>query len=600
MSKQDILFESRKTQFQNQFNKAKTISQRYTWLRVLLFLGLVTSLFFEFKFDFQTYFVIPIGIGLSFYVAIVFHQKSENKSKLLDGLIHINEEEIQRVNLQLSHFEDGSVFAISNHLYQDDLDILGKHSAFQLINRCEIDDSKALLAEWLSHPADKDSIEKRQEAIKELSAKTDWAQTFRASTRLAMAQKKKREPEVSGKQIIDWASQKSTPLNAQLWKILALILSGIFIVIGVLVILGILPHTYIYPLVLVNMIVLSFGIRHLHALSKGMDKSYYVIQSYATALEAIEKESFTSAPLVDLKNKLISAGASATHAISQLANISYKLSARASMFYALIDVPLLLDIHILAKLARWKEKHQHDIGTWLQAISEMECLMSIAGFARCHPDYAFPVISTEPFCFNAKQMGHPLISDDNKVRNDYDITGEGSVDIITGSNMSGKSTFQRTVGLNMVLAQMGAPVDASALTMSPTTIFTSMRTKDNLEEHTSSFYAELKRIALLLEITNRSTSVFFILDEILKGTNSEDRHLGSVALAKKLGNSKAFGLISTHDLGLGAMAEATDGVRNFSFNSTIEGDKIVFDYHLTAGVCRSFNASQLMKNMGIL
>ncbi len=305
MSKPISFFKSRQAQFENEFKQAQALCNRYTWLRVLLFLVLVASVFCEFKFDIYSYFLIPIGLGLSFYGAIIFHEKIENKRKLVGGLIDINEEELDRINLNLSQFDDGSAFTISNHPYQDDLDILGKHSAFQLINRCEIDDSKALLAEWLSHPADKDTIEKRQEAIKELSAKTDWTQTFQASTRLAMAQKKKREPEVSGKQIIDWASQKSTPLNAPLWKISALILSLIFIVVGVLVILGILSHTYISPLVLVNVIVLSFGIRHLNALSKGLDKSFYVIQSYATAMETIEKESFSSDLLNDVKSKLI-------------------------------------------------------------------------------------------------------------------------------------------------------------------------------------------------------------------------------------------------------------------------------------------------------
>lgn len=269
------------------------------------------------------------------------------------------------------------------------------------------------------------------------------------------------------------------------------------------------------------------------------------------------------------------------------------------MLYALLDIVFILDVHLLLRIEKWKTTYQKHLEQWLNAIHEFEALVSIGTFAHSHSNYSFPEIIDEPFKLGGQKIGHPLIPSHQRVPNDYFIEGKGSVDIITGSNMSGKSTFQRTLGVNMILGNIGAPVCAEKFEMNPVEVFTSMRTKDNLEENTSSFYAELKRIRQLLDLVKKKR-VFFLLDEILKGTNSEDRHLGAVALAKKLNQEQGFGLISTHDLTLGKLEESQTGVRNFSFNSEITGNKINFDYKLTYGPCRSFNASQLMKNLGVI
>lgn len=270
------------------------------------------------------------------------------------------------------------------------------------------------------------------------------------------------------------------------------------------------------------------------------------------------------------------------------------------MLYIMVDVAFLLDAYLLVDLFFWKKENQNYVEDWLEIVNEMECLISLAGFSRSNPNYTFPTITEKTYYFKAIALGHPLIPKDQKVTNDYSIDGKGCVDIITGSNMSGKSTFQRTIGINMVLAQMGAPVNAKELTMGLTDIFTSMRTKDNLAENTSSFYAELKRIRQLLDRLESSEVTFFLLDEILKGTNSEDRQKGAIAIAKKLTQKPAFGLISTHDLMLGSLATDDPHIRNFSFNSEIDGNKIAFDYKISEGLCKSFNASKLMENMGIM
>jgi hypothetical protein len=595
-----LFFEKRKSDFVSIHAHLIGVCLKLSWTRTFIFLGCITAFIWEFNSSSKTYFAFSAIIGLIFYTVVMAHRKKEQEKAICASLETINNEEIDRINLKLSAFTDGNQYKTPNHTYQDDLDIFGRHSLFQLINRCEIEDSQALLAKWLSNPSTQDVITKRQLSTREIVNKTDWSQNFQASARIAIDQKRKNEPNISSFDIVNWAKRLDKNLNVNAWRILSYSLGIIAICCIMALALMDISHLIIYPTLGLNTLVMAFALPKLNANINGIDKSYHVLRSYQQALFSIENEAFESEHLIELKSRLKSDTLSATAAIKELADLSYKLSARSSMFYWLINIPFLLDIHLLVLIHQWKNKYGREIESWFATVNEIECLISLAGFSRANPSYSFPMILAGNCIFKAKKMGHPLIADAHKIRNEYHIDGQGRLDIITGSNMSGKSTFQRTVGINMVLAQCGSPVDASHLEMSTTAIFTSMRTKDNLEEHTSSFYAELKRISELLELTKSELSIFYILDELLKGTNSEDRHKGSVALAEKLCQKNAFGMISTHDLSLGALAETHDLVKNYSFNSEIINDKIKFDYRLTEGVCKSFNASQLMKNMGIL
>ncbi|MFY0601523.1 MAG: hypothetical protein JXR03_17745 [Cyclobacteriaceae bacterium] len=593
-------FENKINEHQAQFVKAKSDSATFSWGRGILFLIAAGTLIYYFSSGVSTVLIVTGVASIGFYYMVIQHRKREEEKTFHETLMDINREEIKRSKLDLHDFDSGEDYIEDNHPYQVDLDIFGKHSVYQLINRCEIDDSRKKLASWLSKPAEEETVSLRQKASKELKEMIDWSQKFQSLIRISIAQKKKRDPSLQANDILSWVKQTDKPVNLKLLKALAYFLGFVTCVVTCLVLLDYIIYQLIYPVIFINGIFLSFGIKRLQKLTTGIDKAHYIISAYAQALELIEKEKFESDLLTQLSQRLVTGRQSATQSIKSLANLSYRISSRANMLYALLDATLLLDIHLLTDLIKWKKANNQEIEKWLNVVNEFECLVSIAGFSRVNESYAYPELEKESFAFETKKMGHPLISGKDKVTNDYLIDGKGSLDIITGSNMSGKSTFQRTVGVNMVLAQAGCPVDAESLRMSRTQVFTSMRTKDNLEEHTSSFYAELKRIVQLLEEVEQNTSTFFILDEILKGTNSEDRHVGSISLAKKLTGKNAFGLISTHDLGLGELGETDPKIRNFSFNSTLENDKIIFDYTLTPGVCKSFNASQLMKNMGIL
>jgi len=251
-------------------------------------------------------------------------------------------------------------------------------------------------------------------------------------------------------------------------------------------------------------------------------------------------------------------------------------------------------------LEKWKKQNEEHIGVWFESLAEIESLSSLANLSFNHPHWVFPVIANQPGVFVAESLGHPLIPEDKLIGSDFFTEGTGELNLITGSNMAGKSTFLRAVGVNTVLAMTGAPVCAASLTVSNTKLMSSMRVSDNLEENTSTFYAELKKLKEIIEAVNQKQNVFLLLDEILRGTNSGDRHTGSKALIKQLIHHNAAGLIATHDLELAKLADEFPGkIHNYHFDAQVSNDELYFDYKLKRGICQSMNASILMKKIGI-
>jgi len=592
------IFQGRITHFEQQFARHSDLATRYSLLRAIAFLaGAVCFVLFLNK-DHWMFVPLLFMALVGFIFFVTRYQFHEGKKAFFTQLILINREEIDRLNLHLSGFRTGDEYAQKDHPYQADLDVLGQHSLFQLLNRSALPDAEKMLVQWLSEPAEARTITRRQEAIRELSQKVDWFQHFRAAARVAVNQKSKEAPHTNASHLNHWAS-KQLMLRQSLWKMASIILVVLSLALGACILLQWLPYQVIYISIVLNGGLLALVIKKLNHQIAGIDKAHYMVSTYSHMISEMEKQTFVSEELCRLQSQLTTPN-SASLAIKKLSNLTLRISARGNMFYMIADFLLILDAFLLLDILKWKKTNADHMNKWLEAVHQLECLISMAAFTHANPQYVFPEVTLAKQSLKASDMGHPLVSAAEMVTNDYEISGSGSVDIITGSNMSGKSTFQRTLGINMVLAGAGAPVFASAFTFTPCRIFTSMRTKDNLEEHTSSFYAELKRIAQLLDLTKRGEVVFFLLDEILKGTNSQDRHTGAVALVKKLTKTEAFGLISTHDLSLGQLEETELKVKNYSFNSSIEGDRIIFDYHLSKGVCRSFNASQLMRNMGII
>ncbi len=292
-----------------------------------------------------------------------------------------------------------------------------------------------------------------------------------------------------------------------------------------------------------------------------------------------------------------------SRAVAELSGLFNRIDYRNNVYFVLlVGLPGLWDLFCIYSLDKWKARYAPLFRDWVDSLADAEAMQSLSGFAWANPDYSVPNITWESeVMIEAGEMGHPLIPQDKRVNNSFSMKGNGKTMLITGSNMSGKSTFLRTIGVNLVLAQMGGVVCASAFSCSPCAVFTSMRTQDSLEENTSSFYAELKRLKHLLDLSAgvQHLPVFYLLDEILKGTNSQDRHRGAEAIIRQLHPRNASGMVSTHDLELGEWAAGQDYVFNYHFKSDIVNEKLVFDYKLQSGICKSFNASELMSMMGI-
>ncbi len=530
-----------------------------------------------------------IGFGL----IVQYHNQSKAKGQHLKHLAQINQEELQRMEGNLRSFAGGEKYTDPQHPYVADLDIFGPHSLFQLVNRSHTGPGRKKLADWLKNAAEKQEITARQEAIRELGGQVDWRQDFQAYGMDV------HEEENDIATLLQWIQEPGAIKSPSLYLVLLLILPVLSIVSVILFFTGTVASFVPLLAVFGNGLVL-WSVKDIAIIThKKTTASIKVLGANRFMIKKIEESNFQSERLKQLQENFQHQDYTASREVSRLQNILNNFDNRANMIYHIFNIFLLLDVYWLRRADRWKSHNREHISQWFEAISEFEALGSLAGFQYTHPDFVFPEISERHYTFNAKNLGHCLIKREHRVASDFSLEGRGEIAIITGSNMAGKSTFLRTVGINAALALAGAPVCASQMEISKLQVFTSMRTQDSLEESVSSFYAELQRLKQLLETVAQGAPVLFMLDEILKGTNSHDRHQGAASLVKQLSKLNAMGLVSTHDLELGQLADNMPNIKNYSFDSTIENDEIFFDYKLHNGVCQSFNASKLMEKMGI-
>ena len=576
---------------------AEKLSKKYNNLSIVrtgVFLCAVVGLiYFANTRNFAAVSTIAIAFPILFAILLKIHNKIAYEKAHALFMTSINNNEILRLETDLKTFDSGERFIDPNHPYLTDLDVFGKNSLFQLLNRCTTESSKRLLANWLNKAAAHEEILQRQGAIQELSPMVDWRQDFQAS---GMHYEDK---ESNVHTLLEWLATPTHFLGKTQYKVIIFFLP----LISVATILGYFwgIFHYIFPLlsIAMNLVVMRKATPLAADTQEKTYKSIKSLKAYRAMIEKIESQDFDTEKLAALKNCFSHTNFSAAQEIHKLSRILDWLNARNNAFYFLFNIVFLLDIRLLLRAEKWKAQTKAEASKWFDAISEMEVLASLAGFAYAHPEFSFPQLATEPHTYKSKAMGHPLLKRHSRVTNDFEFAGKGNIIVLTGSNMSGKSTFLRTLGTNAVLAFMGSTVCATAMTIGRFQVFTSMRTLDSLEESVSSFYAELKRLKQLLETVGDATPVFFMLDEILKGTNSHDRHKGAAALIRQLSKTNAFGLVSTHDLELGDLAKVSDNITNYSFTSTIINSEIIFDYKLHEGICQSFNATELMKKMGI-
>lgn len=535
-----------------------------------------------------TIFFIVFFIGLVIYHNNIFEYKER-----LDLLIKINEKGLKRISGQFKEFNDNGIeYLEENHPFINDLDVFGHNSIFQYINSTITKGGKEELVKILKREKVFNYIEikERQIATKELGDKAQWRQ------KLIVEGKLNNSPNVDLPGLLKWSKKKESPSPLRV----AIACTFIFVTIVSIYLasMKVIPESFILLNFMVNFLVLKI-------LSKGMAEEINLFESvkrsmrgYSKILELIEDESFDSRYLKDLKSKLKNNNLSCKEEMKKFSSIlDWAGNSKYNAYYLIINILLFSDVFLMRNLEKWREKNGENLEKWLEVMHEIDALSSIANLSFENQDWDYPVILKENE-IEGFNIGHPLLGR-KAVRNTFALKNEQKVSLITGSNMSGKSTFLRTIGVNLLLSYIGAPVCAEKFSCGIMNIYTCMRTKDNLEESISSFYAEILRIKILIEASKRGERIFFLLDEIFKGTNSKDRHTGAIVLIKQLLQYGGVGLVSTHDLELCDLEEEYKNIINYNFREFYENDKIKFDYILRKGKSETQNAIHLMKLAGI-
>ncbi|MDH5475291.1 MAG: DNA mismatch repair protein MutS [Cyclobacteriaceae bacterium] len=588
-------FDKNSNKNQKEDERLSVVYNRISILRIASFLlALMAVIYFADIRNGSAVFITIFLFLINFVLLIKWHNRIKYARNHVRFLKQINQDEISRLKGDLSSFDTGEEFKSIPHYYSGDLDIFGRNSLFQLLNRTTTITGKNMLAHWLCHPAEKEEIEERQEAIHELAQQPDYCQNIQATGLHFQDMKACFEP------LKKWVDEPLQLLTNKWYVVASYLLPIITMTLLVGFIWFNISVGFFLLTVLANGLLLKKVLPYSLKITEQTSKGVSTLNAISALVKEVEHTSFTSSLLCSIKNDLSKEGKCVSKRIIQLANILDFLNSRANMFYMGFNLLFLIDIHLIMRAEKWKSDNREEVENWFNRLSEFDVLASISRFSHANPAYAMPNITEDNYQFEGEAMAHPLIKVNDRVHNTFEAAEKGKVVIITGSNMSGKSTFLRTIGVNIVLGLLGAPVCATKMKISRCQVFTSMRTQDNLEEHISSFYAELKRIKQLLDLLEKEElPVLFMLDEILKGTNSLDRHKGAMALVKQLHKTNAFGFVSTHDLELGSEAKQLNYCENYSFNSQVVEDKINFDYKISNGICKSFNASALMKSIGI-
>ncbi|MBI5009273.1 MAG: hypothetical protein HZB98_06425 [Bacteroidia bacterium] len=566
-------------------------------LRLLSFAGGIILSWFGFTLSVTAgILILLISISLFLLLLKAYSEHSEKKD-FLTSLSEINSCEARALSGNLDGFAAGEEFSDIDHPFSNDIDLFGNSSLFQYINRTVTSYGREILAGWLSDPyiLAKD-LPGRQEVVRELAGKDKWRHEFMASGYKNTLEKK----EI--KTLLDWLNEKDNSAGPAMKKYLLYILPGAALISLVLLIAGILNYSFFLLIFLVNLFYVFSGVKNTNRIHNALSRKYHYLSSMKSLLRSFDNENFDSSLLKDVKSCLSGKGTSASVSVKELGRLIQSFDSRLNLIVSLaLNGLLLWDYHNIRKLGDWKSKYGSHFMIWLEMLGQVDAYISLSNYSFNNSQYSFPSMSDGTSLLSASEIGHPLIKSSERITNDFKIARNGCICIITGANMAGKSTFLRTLAVNYILAMAGAPVCAAEFKFQPVKLFTSMRTTDSLSNHESYFYAELKRLRLLKKHVETGEPVFFILDEILKGTNSRDKTHGSKLFIKKLIDSGGTGLVATHDISLGELeAEYPGKIFNKCFEVEIDGENIRFDYILRDGVTHKMNAAILMKQMGIL
>lgn len=536
---------------------------------------------------------ILIGLTLFFYL-VSRHVNLQQKKNKLEALIHINENEIEILKGNFSHLPNGKKYENPKHEFSQDVDLFGEKSFFQYLNRTALEQGEKKLVEILTENSIDEIIEK-QEAIKDLSEKIEFRQEFSALSLLTKTEEDETENPQKNLEVLQNHSF-FTPKKARLF-------SWVFTGISAGLILA-----YLTDIILVGWLVLwfflgllisGFYVKKVNLLSAQISKMQKVFRQYYQLVKLIENTEFTAEKTLKNQQLFSSSTRKASLILQDFSKAIDALDQRNNLLFGFLGNGLLLwDLRQAARLEKWMKNNIDQVEIWFKVIAEIDAYNTLGNFAFNHQQYTFPKITDSKTILNAKNAVHPLIPEKEAVANDVKIEKEDFL-IITGANMAGKSTFLRTISLQILMSNIGLPVRTSFCEYTPIKLITSMRTVDSLAEESSYFYAELSRLKFIVDQL-KTDKYFIVLDEILKGTNSKDKAIGSRKFLEKLVASHSTGIIATHDLSLCEVSDKLPQVKNHYFDAEIIDDELYFDYKFKKGICQNMNASFLLRKMEIV
>jgi hypothetical protein len=582
-------YTNQKAELEREATILKTKSTNLSIFRSAVFLGTCLLIYLTFGKTQDVFIIAFLGVFL-FSFLVVKHTNLKRKRNIVDKKNKINSTELKVLKNDFHHLETGKEFVNPSHFYSNDIDLFGKGSFFQYINRTATNDGKILLANTLTENSIATILEKQQ-TIKELSKKALWRQHFSAIASLVSV-------ENTSKFIVNWLSGYSSVFPSYLGK-LQLGFSLISVVLIGLVSFSFISFTYITAWFFIGLFVSARFVKKTSKLYSETDKVRDTFRQYHQLLNEIENIDFTTKILKEKQAIIKSEDKKASIIFKEFSKILDAFDQRNNILIAVVGNGLFLsEIRNAVHVEKWVFNYKHTVEKWFKVVAFFDAQNSLANFHFNHPKFIFPEITLNKKVIESLNLGHPLLNSNKRVDNDFIINDEQFF-IVTGANMAGKSTFLRTVSLSIVMANCGLPVCAESFKYSPIKLITSMRTTDSLTEDESYFYSELKRLKFIVDEI-KIEKYFIILDEILKGTNSKDKAIGSKKFVEKLTSSKSTGIIATHDVSLCALENEFKEIKNYFFDAEITNDELYFDYTLKNGICKNMNASFLLQKMKIV
>lgn len=576
------------------FNK---INKKYNSISILRLLSVFLCLFLLFYYI-KTNEILYVAFAFLSFVGFLFlmriHSHLSFKREHTKAILKLNKNEIVYLKREKIPFENGIEFNDFSHPYAYDLDVFGEHSLFQNLNRTATYIGKKTLANQLLNLSSNETILENQEAIGELKTKMDWRQDFLALAMISYDTKNTYDA------LIYWKSFENNKLPKVLIALSVILpvlffgfLAAYFITSKVILL------SYLTYVFIANMIVLGSSFKRIQSEIAKADNVAKIIKQYSLLVQKIETETFQSKRLIDLQQELIFKNATASKHLKDLSELFSRMDTINNFVTATVfNGMFLFNLYVLKALLKWKENYSEKLEQWINIVGEFEALNSLANLSYNNPDFVFPEINSD-YKIGFSNLSHPLLNSATRIGNDTHFYPESFL-ILTGSNMSGKSTFLRSLGINMVLGGIGSVVCASKANMHPLPVLVSMRLSDSLADSESYFFAEIKRLKQIMDALEERPA-FVLLDEILRGTNSDDKRNGTIEVVKKVIAKNAIGAIATHDIEVCLTTnEYPKVLTNQCFEVEIKDNELHFDYKLRDGICKNKSATFLMKKMGVI